>query len=62
MPAVSKAQRAFMGAELGRKRAGKKTRTKMSLSQLKDFARTKEKGLPERVSPLHGLKKRMKKR
>ena len=31
-------QRKFMGAELGRKRAGKKTKTGMSASQLSDFA------------------------
>lgn len=34
-----------MGAELSRKREGKKTRTSMSESQLKDFASTSEKGL-----------------
>ena len=38
MPAVSERQRRFMGAELGRKRAGKKTRTGMSESDLSDFA------------------------
>jgi hypothetical protein len=38
-PAVSERQRRFMGAELSRKRAGKKTRTGMSESQLEDFAR-----------------------
>ena len=42
MPAVSKKQRRFMGAELGRKRAGKKTRTKMTEKQLRDFAREKK--------------------
>lgn len=46
MPSVSKAQQAFMGAELSRIRAGKKTKTSMSESQLKDFASTKTKGLP----------------
>lgn len=39
MPSVSERQRRFMGAELGRLRAGKKTRTGMSESQLSDFAR-----------------------
>jgi hypothetical protein len=39
VPAKSEKQRKFMGAELGRKRAGKKTRTGMSESQLKDFAK-----------------------
>lgn len=48
MPAKSKAQQRFMGAELARKRAGKKTRTDMSESQLEDFASTKRKSLPAR--------------
>lgn len=48
MPAVSKKQQKFMGAELQRKRAGKKTRTKMSEKQLEEFASTKRKGLPAR--------------
>ena len=39
MPAVSEKQRRFIGAELGRKRACEKTRTGMSESQLRDFAR-----------------------
>ncbi|HSR90203.1 MAG TPA: hypothetical protein VLK88_02775 [Gemmatimonadales bacterium] len=39
MPAESEKQRKFMGAELGRKRAGKKTKTGMSEKQLKDFAK-----------------------
>lgn len=38
MPAKSEKQRRFMGAELARKRAGKKTRTGMSEQQLRDFA------------------------
>lgn len=49
MPSVSKAQQRFMGAELARKRAGKKTKTGMSASQLKDFASTKRKGLPNKA-------------
>jgi len=48
MPAVSKKQRRFMGAELARKRAGKKTKTKMTTAQLKEFASTGEKGLPKK--------------
>ena len=32
-----------MGAELGRKRAGKKTRSGMTEKQLEDFARKKRK-------------------
>ena len=54
MPAKSKKQRRFMGAELARKRRGKKTRTGMSAKQLKEFAGTSEKGLP--------LKKRKRKK
>ena len=37
MPAVSKRQQQFMGAELERKRAGKKTKTKMTEKQLKEL-------------------------
>ena len=48
MPAKSKKQRRFMGAELARKRKGKRTRTKMSAKQLKEYAGTSEKGLPVR--------------
>jgi hypothetical protein len=39
MPAVSEKQRRFMGAELGRLRAGEKTRTGMSEEQLRDYAK-----------------------
>lgn len=46
MPAKSKAQQRFMGAELARKRAGKKTKTGMSEKQLHEFSSTKRKGLP----------------
>lgn len=49
MPARSKAQQRFMGAELSRARRGKKTRTGMSQRQLRKFAKTKHKGLPARV-------------
>ena len=48
MPAKSKAQQQMMGAELARKRAGKKTRTGMSESRLEEFASAKRKGLPKR--------------
>ena len=37
MPATSEKQRRFMGAELGRMRSGKRTRTGMSESQLDDY-------------------------
>ena len=39
MPAKSDKQRKFMGAELGRLRAGKETKTHMTEEQLEDFAR-----------------------
>lgn len=43
MPAKTEKQRKFMGAELQRKREGKKTETGMSEKQLKDFAKKKKK-------------------
>jgi hypothetical protein len=48
VPAKSKKQQQFMGAELARRRAGKKTRTGMTETQLHEFASTKRKGLPAR--------------
>lgn len=42
MPAKTEKQRLFFGAELGRKRAGKKTKTKMTEKQLEEFARKKK--------------------
>ena len=44
MPAVSEKQRRFMGAELARKRAGKKTRTGMNEQQLREFSHKKGTG------------------
>lgn len=38
MPAKTEKQRRFMGAELERKREGKKTKTDMTEKQLEDFA------------------------
>jgi Protein of unknwon function (DUF3008) len=38
-----------MGAELARRRAGKKTKTGMSEEQLEEFARSKRKKLPARA-------------
>ena len=38
MPAKSEKQRKFMGAELQRKREGKKTKTGMSEQQLEELA------------------------
>ena len=48
MPSVSKRQQRLMGADLARKRAGKKTITGMSEAQLEEYAGTKRKGLPTR--------------
>lgn len=49
MPPKSKVQQRFMGAELARKRAGKKTKTGMSEAQLVDFATKPKKKLPTRA-------------
>jgi hypothetical protein len=49
MPAKSRLQQMFMGADLARKRAGKGTKTGMSETQLEDFASTKRKGLPKKA-------------
>ncbi len=38
MPAKTEKQRRFMGAELARKRAGKKTKTGMSEQKLEKYA------------------------
>ena len=38
MPATTEKQRKFMGAELARKREGKKTKTGMSEKKLEEFA------------------------
>jgi len=38
MPPVSAKQQRLMGADLARKKAGKPTRTGMSLPQLEDYA------------------------
>jgi len=47
-PAVSQAQAGFMGADLARKRAGKKTKTGMTEAQLEEFAGARRRGLPKR--------------
>ena len=51
MPSVSQAQQGFMGAAYARKKEGRPAAgdPKMSLQQLRDFARTPRKGLPSRV-------------
>jgi len=43
MPAKTEKQHKFMGAELARKRKGKKTKTKMTEEQLREFAQKKRK-------------------
>ena len=49
-PIVSEKQRGFFGAELARKKAGKKTRTKMSQAELKRHLKeSKGKKLPAKT-------------
>jgi hypothetical protein len=60
MPAVSKAQQMFFGAELARKRAGKKT--KMSKQQLEEFAGTERKNLPTRADVKDYVKRHKRKK
>lgn len=48
MPSASERQRKFMGMELGKLRAGKKTQTGMSEKQLSDFARKRKGGVLKR--------------
>ena len=43
MPAKSEKQRKFFGAELGRRRAGKKTKTGLPEHKLREFAKKKRK-------------------
>ena len=52
MPAKTRRQQRFMGAELSRARSGKKTRTGMSASKLREMAR----------KPRGGFRKRKKRR
>ena len=49
MPAETKRQQRFMGAELARARAGQKTKTGMKETQLKEFASTPRKALPAKA-------------
>jgi hypothetical protein len=51
MPAKSRSQQKFFGAELSRKRAGKETRTGLAEATIEDFAATKLAKLPEKVKP-----------
>lgn len=62
MPAVSKKQQMFMGAELRRKRVGKKTKTKMTEQQIEEFAATKRKGLPTKTDLSNYAKRHRKSR
>ncbi len=41
MPAKTARQRRFFGAELARRRAGKRTQTKLPTKKLREFARRK---------------------
>ncbi len=43
MPATTARQRRFFGAELGRKRAGKKTKTGLPEHKLSEFAKKRKK-------------------
>jgi hypothetical protein len=47
MPSVSQAQQHFMGMDYARAKAGKPTVTGMDKNQLRDFASTKTRHLPE---------------
>ena len=49
MPSKSKAQQRFMGMELSKQRKTGSNDTSMSAKQLKEFASTKRKGLPEKT-------------
>jgi hypothetical protein len=51
MPATSERQKRFFQAELGRKKAGKKTKTGLSLDQIHDFVKT-PRGNTDITSPL----------
>lgn len=51
MPSKTVAQQHMAGADYARAKAGKPTKTGMSMSQLRDFASTSTKGLPKRKSP-----------
>lgn len=48
MPAKTKRQQRFFGAELSRARSGKKTRTGLGVSKLRKFARKPKGGFKKR--------------
>tara|TARA_B100000745_G_C20032684_1_gene351650 strand:- start:18 stop:683 length:666 start_codon:yes stop_codon:yes gene_type:complete len=54
MPAKTEKQRRFMGAELSRKRKGKKTRTDMTESQLEEFASKQDEDLVDASKTVSG--------
>lgn len=56
MPSRSRSQQRLMGAAYARAKAGhpRSGDPQMSVSQLKDFASTSTKGLPDRVRPAKG--------
>ena len=49
MPSTSKKQQRLAGADLKRAQEGKPTQTGMSKRELKHFAKTSHKGLPEKA-------------
>jgi hypothetical protein len=50
MPSETERQRRFMGADYARAKRGEKTRTGMSIDQLRDFAsKTKSRGVVKRM-------------
>lgn len=57
MPSVSRSQQRFFGVELAKKRAGKKTKTKLPETKLAEFAGTKHEGWPTRVTSDEAQKK-----
>ena len=59
-PAVSKRQQRFFGAELKRRRAGKKTRTNMTEAQIEEFAATKTRHLPLKKKSTKAKRKKKK--
>lgn len=62
-PITSEAQQGFMGAELARKRAGKKGKTKMSQAELsRHLKESKGKDLPTEVDVKNYVKRHGKKR
>ena len=49
MPSKSKAQQRFAAIELEKAKKGLPRKTTMTIEQLEEFARTKRKGLPNKV-------------